>query len=358
MKKCFRGMGIMRKIVIGLSILFISQIVFSGAFAINVTLEKNCSYNFNDLEITEGSNNIVVTINGADSVYLKQSYYALPTTIKTFMFPIGTKIHTVSCSIENIISTPVSKQPRVTPEMMSSDLKINQSMDSNMKHKTIDKWFTYDIGRGMDGSTPCIIVRVQLFPVRYDPVDKILLSAENINIHIEYSETTTQSSKTDDYSFLIIAPEIFLNNLEPLVDYKITKGIETKLISLLEIYSGTHFDVVGRDEAEMIKHFIKNAYENWGTTSILLVGGSDFVPVRYSNIKLIDEGESYLKVFVSDLYYADLFDEQNPLENDATPVDGPNHGRGNRYPRTYPVDAGNVQGADSAGLSRGCRRVL
>jgi len=304
----------MRKIVIGLSILFIIQMLPSDAFVIENTLEKNCSYIFNNLEINEQSNDIVVTINGADSVYLKQSYYSIPTTIKTFIFPIGTKIHTVSCSIENIISTPVTKEPRMTPKMMSSNWKSNQSMDRDMKPKTIDQWFTYDIGRGMDGSTPCIIVRVQLFPVRYDPVDKILLSVEHMNINIEYSETITQSSNNDNYSFLIIAPETFVNDLEPLVDYKINKGIETKLISLLDIYSGIHFDAVGRDEAEMIKYFIKNAYENWGTTSVLLVGGSDFLPVRYSNVKLIDEGQSYSKVFVSDLYYADLYDEYNVFQ--------------------------------------------
>lgn len=304
----------MRKIVIGLSILFIIQMLPSGAFVIENTLEKNCSYSFNNLEINEQSNDIVVTINGADSIYLKQSYYSIPTTIKTFIFPIGTKIHTVSCSIENIISTPVTKEPRMTPKMMSSNWKSNQSMDSDMKPKTIDQWFTYDIGRGMDGSIPCIIVRVQLFPVRYDPVDKILLSVEHMNINIEYSETITQSSNNDNYSFLIIAPETFVNDLEPLVDYKINKGIETKLISLLDIYSGIHFDAVGRDEAEMIKYFIKNAYENWGTTSVLLVGGSDFLPVRYSNVKLIDEGQSYSKVFVSDLYYADLYDEDNVFQ--------------------------------------------
>lgn len=304
----------MRKIVIGLSILFIIQMLPSGAFAIENTLEKNCSYIFNNLEINEKSNDIVVTINGADSVYLKQSYYSIPTTIKTYIFPIGTKIHTVSCSIENIISTPLTKEPQMTPKMMSSNWKSNQSRDSDMKPKTIDQWFTYDIGRGMDGSTPCIIVRVQLFPVRYDPVDKILLSVEHMNINIEYSETITQSSNNDNYSFLIIAPETFVNDLEPLVDYKINKGIETKLISLLDIYSGIYFDAVGRDEAEMIKYFIKNAYENWGTTSVLLVGGSDFLPVRYSNVELIDEGQSYSKVFVSDLYYADLYDEDNVFQ--------------------------------------------
>ncbi len=304
----------MRKIVIGLSILFIIQMLSGSALAIENTLEKNCLYSFNNLELNEHSNDIVVTINGADSVYLKQSYYAIPTTIKTFSFPIGTKIHTVSCSIENIISTPITKEPRMTPKMMSSNLKSTQPLDNNMKPKTIDKWFTYDIGRGIDGSTPCIILRVQLFPVRYDPIDKILLSVEHMNIHIKYSEPTTQSSNNDNCSFLIIAPETFINQLEPLVNHKINSGLQTKLISLSDIYSGFYFDAVGRDEAEMIKYFIKNAYENWGTSSVLLVGGSDFLPVRYSNVKLIDEGESYFKTFVSDLYYADLFDEQNVFQ--------------------------------------------
>jgi len=42
----------------------------------------------------------------------------------------------------------------------------------------------------------------------------------------------------------------------------------------------------------------------------LLVGGKDYFPVRISNIEVIDEGQSYECQFVSDLYYADIYDEE------------------------------------------------
>ena len=286
----------------------------AGAFSVDNRVEMNNSFVFEGLEINDRLDGLEVTINGTDSMYLKQSYYALPTTTNTFSFPIGTIIHKVTCSIENIILTPVAKEPRVTPKMISSDKKLEQPRDDSIKPKTVKEWFNYDIGRGIDESGPCIFVQVQLFPVRYDPLEKMLLSAEKMRIQIEYSEAKMQSSQNDDYSFLIIAPGTFFGELTPLVDHKINNGIQTKLISLFEIYSGMHFDAVGRDDAEMIKYFIKNAYDTWGTTSVLLVGGSDFLPVRYSNVYMVDEGESYAKIFVSDLYYADLYDEQNVFQ--------------------------------------------
>lgn len=83
----------------------------------------NYSFFFKGLEINDHLDGLEVTINGTNSMYLKQSYYALPTTTNTFSFPIGTIIHKVTCSIENIISTPVAKEPRLTPKMISSDKK-------------------------------------------------------------------------------------------------------------------------------------------------------------------------------------------------------------------------------------------
>ena len=67
-----------------------------------------------------------------------------------------------------------------------------------------------------------------------------------------------------------------------------------------------YFSVNGRDNAEKIKYFIKNAEETWNTCYVMLVGSKEEFPARY-----VDEcywGQH--REYISDLYYADLYDAQ------------------------------------------------
>jgi hypothetical protein len=108
------------------------------------------------------------------------------------------------------------------------------------------------------------------------------------------------------YDLLIITPEQFVQALQPLVVHKNTVGIRTKLVTLSEVYHQMYWQ--GRDCAEKIKYFIKTAKEEWGITYVLLVGDFQTIPVRYcfnaDNNTFWDE-----PCFISELYYADLFDK-------------------------------------------------
>jgi len=72
-----------------------------------------------------------------------------------------------------------------------------------------------------------------------------------------------------------------------------------------------YFPVEGRDCAEEMKYFIKNAFDQWGTKYVLLVGGRNggimeekwWIPVRYSLLNDDSEGS-----YPTDLYFADLYD--------------------------------------------------
>jgi hypothetical protein len=109
---------------------------------------------------------------------------------------------------------------------------------------------------------------------------------------------------------VILTPSKFSKNLDKLVEHKNSYGISTNLVTLDEIYDGTHFPVEGRDDQEKIKYFIKNAIEEWGIEYVLLVGGRVpgikekwHFPVRYVHVFWADEGS-----YISDLYYADIYD--------------------------------------------------
>lgn len=116
----------------------------------------------------------------------------------------------------------------------------------------------------------------------------------------------------DEYDMVIIAPEKFSSTLQPLIDHKNSRGISTKLATLDEIYNGTYFLVQGRDNPEKIKYFIKDAIENWDIRFVLLVGGAEQLPGRYTHIyyedfNLYPTPDEW--VFLSDLYYADIYDK-------------------------------------------------
>lgn len=117
---------------------------------------------------------------------------------------------------------------------------------------------------------------------------------------------------------VIIAPKLFSENLQPLIDHKNSYGIKTFLKTTEEIYS--KYD--GRDKAEQIKYFIKDALEQQNITYVLLIGGRQgqsfnwFVPVRYSNNKFhMQDNDFYHKKFLSDLYFADIYKENGEFED-------------------------------------------
>jgi hypothetical protein len=122
-------------------------------------------------------------------------------------------------------------------------------------------------------------------------------------------KTNTLSLSNDEYDMVIIAPEEFVSDLQPLVDHKNNHDIQTTIKTTEAIYS--EYD--GRDNAEQIKYFIKDALETWNIKYVLFVGGKKgqsfdwYVPVRYSNIK---DGTDY-EFFISDLYYADIYKYNN-----------------------------------------------
>jgi hypothetical protein len=109
------------------------------------------------------------------------------------------------------------------------------------------------------------------------------------------------------YDMIIIAPSYFSQNLEPLISHKNNLGLKTIFISIDDIYNEVYFPVKGRDDPEKIKYFIKDSIETWNITYVLLVGGAEQVPVRYSHT--YDNYSAHPEwTFISDLYYADIYD--------------------------------------------------
>ena len=138
--------------------------------------------------------------------------------------------------------------------------------------------------------------------MKYNAYRNIVLKAENFDVNIEYEMPTQKFLTNNEYDLLIICPDEWKDELEQLKQHKEEHGIKTMLVGLNEIYGSKYFNSNGRDDAERIKYFIKDAIEQWGIKYVMLVGDADKMPVRYVNTSIKDIPHT-----PSDLYFADIF---------------------------------------------------
>jgi len=118
----------------------------------------------------------------------------------------------------------------------------------------------------------------------------------------------TTSATPNGYKLLIVAPEEFIEALQPLKDFKDATNRPTLLLSL----EGIYVSFVGDDTAEKVKKCIAEYENTYGIEHVLLVGDSDRFPVRYTYKKRINTTENTVLALTyvpSDLYYADLYYE-------------------------------------------------
>lgn len=118
--------------------------------------------------------------------------------------------------------------------------------------------------------------------------------------------------QNEGYDLLILSPSYFYDALLPFKIHKERHGIRTIIVTLDEIYNGYYFKCKGRDDAEKIKYFIKDAYDKWSIKYVLLVGGRKpglleqwHMPVRYVHL---DDRSNWEARYLSDLYFADIYD--------------------------------------------------
>ena len=142
------------------------------------------------------------------------------------------------------------------------------------------EWFDYRVGCGLYHGELSIIVNVQIYPIKYHPIEKIIEWVNEANVVVEYEPSipAPQPVYSDNFQLVVIGPSEYSEQVAPLISHKIGRGITSIFVSLEDIYGGTYFVTQGRDEAEKVKYFIKNAIENWGTENVMLLGNNIIVP--------------------------------------------------------------------------------
>ncbi|MDG6218185.1 MAG: C25 family cysteine peptidase [Candidatus Thermoplasmatota archaeon] len=133
------------------------------------------------------------------------------------------------------------------------------------------------------------------------------------NIHESKSISTS-------FNLLMICPAKYQTLSQTLIDHKNELSITATLKTTEYIFE----NYPGRDNQEKIKYCIKEAYDTSNISFVLLLGGFKDIPVRY--IHNNDEFEFFKDYkdlyFISDLYYADLYDKHGMFQTWDTNEDG------------------------------------
>lgn len=273
---------------------------------------------FKNHKIEKIDNSFIIHVDEETSKTMDPGKPLLPVITRVFLLPFKTRIKGVTVCFEGRkekkISSPIYLTPDPIPNTYTkipSISSLNQPEDNDDLILFPEEQYTYHIGAGRYGDQIVNYLSVNLYPVKYNSLIKTIYYWNKAAISINYELPQTPTNFGDEYDMIIITPLSFSLELKPLVDHKNSRGIRTKLVTTNEIFLGTHFPVEGRDKAEKIKYFIKQALDEWGIKYVVLAGGRKgglfnpwwWVPVRYSN--LVDFIEYS---FLTDYYFADIYD--------------------------------------------------
>jgi hypothetical protein len=311
-----------------IEILLFSSVAAAGLSSGQCTQVQSLSFSFHAPTVVDDGSSVNILIQGAPACVYQPGQPVLPMCTTTIQLPFGSTIRDVTIHVDEINTMTLQKKitPAPYPIIAGSSFTPTAASVDSEAYRSVDfsptQWFTYSTGGGLnqEGSHVTFFT-LRLFPVRYSPGTDTLLYVDSCQITISYEPPTQSpfpSIVTND--LIIICPLQFVLPLQRLAEHKNMLGIRTKIKTLGEIYS----DYPGYDKPEQIKYFIKDAVERWGTSNILLVGGLKshligrprdnvnlgardwYIPVRYTN--LWDSSNVYDPGFISDLYYADIYD--------------------------------------------------
>ena len=174
--------------------LIIGLLVLSGfgAFAlpdedIKVVIK---SINFPRPVVNEGDKFFKISMPNTNSFLMRQDKPLLPCYLETFTYEIGTIINSVSCIPNDIKQQEISYYIMPTPEAVSAGFSIGKD---DIQVSSVDygediypnTWYSYDVGRGRYNNEPCVIVKVQVFPVQYNPVEGVIEWSNKMDIIIK-----------------------------------------------------------------------------------------------------------------------------------------------------------------------------
>ncbi|HVQ00194.1 MAG TPA: C25 family cysteine peptidase [Candidatus Thermoplasmatota archaeon] len=310
----------MKKLI---AVLILGVLLCSGLEAFGATItgrheEKTIqTMTFAPPVIQEQGQYTLVTIDNTNGWLRTVGAPMLPEMTFTYTYPFGTQITNVAVTFSDPHTYALDKAVILTPAPVTVDdtaTTITASPDvASFGSLYPPERFAYNLGAGIANESHVLYLTIQCYPVQYNEEDKTILVSHQATVTVSYELPAPQPAPTEEYKLVILAPSKFSAQVQPLVVHKISHGITTKLVTREDACNGTYFPAQGRDCAERIKYFIKDAFDQWGTRYVLLIGGRYggvinekwWMPVRYSHV---DDQSNFEGSYLSDLYFADIYD--------------------------------------------------
>lgn len=300
-----------------IAIVIVGILVISGLGAValpqnNEIMTQSATWSISDHSIVEQEQYITVSLDEATGTLMETGKPMIPVFVKSFTFPLGTKINDISVQFNtNEVNLdkkiqpspqPVPLNPEYASEILSQEQIIDDTIYSSTDLYPVD---TFEVSEhaGMINGENVLIVNVQC-NAQYSSGNDVIYIPEDIKIDITYNPPDEPLLAADEFDLLIITDESFVSGLQPLVDHKNSIGVKTVVDTVQNIYSSYN----GRDEPEDIKLRIKDALDEWGIDFVLLAGGRDgqsmnwIVPPRR-----VFNDDGWESGYDSDLYYADIY---------------------------------------------------
>ena len=267
-------------------------------------------YTFSYPTFSEYMGYTCVHVEEADFYDIHDMWPVLPVKTATYEFPFGTKI------LDVIYEHPEPEIISLTNKISVGSCSILSDEDESVYEEDSpfpSSFISYKTGGGLSDGVYKTFLTVKVNPITYRPADFELDFVDQIKFTVVYEEPDEPLLKgKGQQDLLIITVSDFKKSLDKLVKHKEKMGVKTTLVTLNEIK-----DTEGRDTQEKIKYFIKESIENLGIKYVLLVGGIKGqsktwnLPTRYSHVVITEnKQESIEPEFISDLYYADIYDSQ------------------------------------------------
>jgi hypothetical protein len=250
-----------------------------------------------------------ISIDQATSYHVKTGEPMLPKITKTFTLPIGSQITKINIAHDTPFTQSLdslvlpAQEPLIDGQTQPTTRVLSEAVyESNSLYPS--ESYTTQKRIGLKDDQHVLFYSIHYYPVQYNPVENTIYYTDNVDITIEYKtpRSPIQVTSNEDQDLLVIYPDLFTDEIQPLITHKNNFGMKTYGVTLEEIYNEI---TTGYDEQEDIKLYIKDAIETKGIRYVLLVGGLKgqskdwYLPVRYA--------ESRWETYVSDLYYADIY---------------------------------------------------
>jgi hypothetical protein len=270
---------------------------------------------FHDPIIGTADDYSTITIDNTNSWLSTPGAPSLPSELQTYTFPLGTTITSITVTFTPSHDYSLSSSLRLTspPQTVIGEGLTSAQTPSISLTSYPDPQWSYHLGAGLSTQNQhTLFCSVRCTPVQYHESSQSISFSSAATITITYVDPASNPFPlSDTYELVIIAPQEFSASLKPLVDQRMNHGNTTLLVDKHSICNDTNYSS-GRDCAEKLKFFIKDCIENYGTTSVLFVGGRNggimkekwWMPVRYSHL---DDESDFEYSYVSDLYFADIY---------------------------------------------------